>query len=588
MNVLSIYWSICSGAAVVRDGKVIAATHEERFTRGKNDDAYPVQAIEWCLQHAGITAEELDGVAVASHHQDYFHQLTRPGGWNIGNYVEEQHKYWKPTLLEGRDVRYEEAMGHLADRDQYPREYWGDESRGADTFGEDRRRITAEHLGLPLDKVTTIEHHRAHAYYAYHASPYRGREVLAFTIDASGDGLNATIGVFDRDGNYQRKYSTDQCYIARFYRYMTLVLGMKPNEHEYKLMGLAPYGKEKYGQSALELFRETLYVDGLDFKWKVRPSDSYFWFRERMEGQRFDNIAWALQAWVEEMLEQWVANAVETFGIRDILVSGGVAMNIKAMGRLAALPGVNEIFVPGSGADESLAIGAGLCLADDMNVTWAADGAPAIANLYLGPEYGEEEEREALRALDTDRYRIIDAFDEETVVERLLAGDVIGRCCGRMEFGQRALGNRTLLADPANPLIKEKINAMIKSRDFWMPFAPIMLDRYQERYLKAPRLDSPYMTIGFDTTEEGYDAMRAACHPADKTARAQILQEKMNPAMYRLLEAFARESGRGALLNTSFNIHGEPIVNSPAEAVDVLNRTALDGLLLNHFLIVKI
>lgn len=589
MNILSIYWGICAGAAIVRDGHVIAAIHEERFSRQKNDDAYPQRAIEWCLKEAGLSVEDLDGVAIASHRQDYFHQLTRPGRWSVANYIEEQHNYWRPVLIEGRSVEYEDVLEHLADRKQYPEWYWTDTTRNNATFSVDRKEITARHLGISEQKIVTIEHHRAHAYYGYHASPFRGENVLAFTIDANGDGHNATIGAFDESGRYERLFSTDQCFIARYYRYMTLLLGMKPNEHEYKLMGLAPYGKEKHGQQALEVFRQTLYVDGLNFKWKIKPTDSYFWFRDRLEGQRFDNVAWALQTWVEEILAKWVGNAVAHFGIDTVLVSGGVAMNIKAMGRLASLPGIRKFFVPGSAADESQAIASGLCLYDDLRKDQAWPGArqPAISSLYLGPAYDEKAELAALAVLDTEKYEILDRFSDEDVVERLLAGDVIGRCCGKMEFGQRSLGNRSLLADPANPNIKEKINAMIKSRDFWMPFAPIMLDTYKQRYLAAPDVDSPYMTIGFETTPEGYESMRAACHPADRTARAQILTESMNPAMYRLLTAFSLRTGRGALLNTSFNIHGEPIVTSPVDAIDVLMRSALDGLLMERYLVLR-
>jgi carbamoyltransferase len=588
-NILSIYWGICSGASIIRDGYVVAAVHEERFSRKKNDDSFPCMAIDWCLKETELKACDLNGVAVASHHQDYYHQLTRPGGWSVKNYLEEQHLYWKPLLLEGGAPSYIDVMGHLADHDQYPDWYWKDKSRSDTTFPQDRKFIVAKHLGVAEGVVSTIEHHRAHAYYAYHASPFYRQQTLAFTIDANGDGLNATIGVFDEGGNYKRLFETNQCFIARYYRYMTLLLGMKPNEHEYKLMGLAPYGREKYGHKALELFRDTLYVDGLEFKWKIKPSDSYFWFRERLEGHRFDNIAWALQTWVEELISQWVSNAVSVFGIDTVIISGGVSMNIKAMGVLASLPCIKDFFVPGSAADESLAIASGLCLYDDLKKIQIQNNLlrPTISNLYLGPNYDEKEELAALSLIDPDSYDVFDNFNLEDVAERLLAGDVIGRCCGRMEFGQRSLGNRSLLADPAIPYIKEKINSMIKSRDFWMPFAPILLDSFKNEYLARPIVDSPYMTIGFDTTSKGYDAMRAACHPADRTARAQILTNSMNPSMYKLLQCFALKSGRGALLNTSFNIHGEPIVCSPAEAIDVLKRTSLDGLLMDRYFILR-
>ena len=182
---------------------------------------------------------------------------------------------------------------------------------------------------------------------------------MAFTVDGSGDGLNATIGKFDKNGTYVRLYHTDQCFIGRIYRYMTLLLGMKPNEHEFKVMGLAPYGRRKYAEKALQVFKSTLYVDGIDFKWAQKPTDSYFWFRERLEGIRFDTIAYALQIWVEDLLTEWFTNAIEKFGIDKVVVAGGVAMNIKAMGKIASLPCVRDIFIGGSASDESMAISAG-------------------------------------------------------------------------------------------------------------------------------------------------------------------------------------------------------------------------------------
>ena len=184
--------------------------------------------------------------------------------------------------------------------------------------------------------------------------------------------------------------------------------------------------------------------------------------------------------------------------------------------------------------------------------------------------------------------QIIEQPSHEETAKLLAEGMVIARCAGRMEFGARALGNRSILADPRELRVKDKINAMIKNRDFWMPFAPIVLDRYVDRYLINPKgLQSPHMTIGFETTEEGFDAMIAACHPADKTARPQILTKDVNPEVYALIEAFEEITGCGAVLNTSFNLHGFPIVNTPAEALDVFTRSGLDGLLLAKYLILK-
>lgn len=589
MNILSIYWGICSSAALYQDGVIIAAAHEERFSRVKNDDAFPCKAIDFCLSYAGVRAEQLDQAVVSSLHQDYYRQLMRVGRWSIDDYLREQREYWRPILLEQQSPDFLRVFNDRADYDQYPQDYWRDADPAG--YGQERATILASYLGLGQDKVDCIEHHTSHAYYSYYASPFRGEPVLAFTVDGHGDGLNASIGIFDAEGHYQRVYASNDCNIARIYRYMTLLLGMKPNEHEYKVMGLAPYGKASHARRAYEVFSRTLCVDGVDFRWRETPTDSYYWFRDRLEGLRFDSIAWGLQKWVEELLCQWVDNAVRRFGIGKIVLSGGVAMNIKAMGEIAKLESVQDVFVGGSAGDESLAISSALCCAERMDPDWHGADMQPISNLYLGPEATKTEEFEALSALPGRRYQVEEKPQVERLAELLASGKVIARCVGRMEFGQRALGNRSILADPANPAnprVKETINRMIKNRDFWMPFAPVILDRYDQTYLNNPKnLQSPYMTLGFETTVNGFEAMTAACHPADASARPQILSRSANPDLYALLEAFEALTGRGALLNTSFNLHGSPIVNSPEQALDVLENSGLDGLFLNHFLVLK-
>ncbi|MGH2278599.1 carbamoyltransferase C-terminal domain-containing protein [Aliarcobacter sp. ERUVET-7] len=587
MRILSIYWGICSSASIYVNGKVIAATHEERYTRIKNDDSFPINAIEYCLREAGITSQELDYAAVASEMQDFHHQLTRASKWSIDDYLKEQREYWKPLLYENKKLEFTEVFDYLKDYEQYPSEYWKNSESTPENFYEDRASILAEYLGINRNKVKRIEHHKAHAYYSYYASSFRNEKVLSFTVDGHGDGLNATIGIFDEKGHYTRVFETNQCYIARIYRYMTLLLGMKPNEHEFKVMGLAPYGKAKYGQEAYEVFANTLYVDGIEFKWKEKPTDSYYYFKEKLEGIRFDNVAWGLQTWVENLLKDWVRNSINKFGIKKVILSGGVAMNIKAMGEIAKLPEVEDIFVGGSASDESLAISAGICLAEEITSSWTNNIYP-IDNLYLGAQASIEAETEVVSNLDESLYTIIKNPMAKNVAEVLTNGKVLARCAGRMEFGQRALGNRSIIADPKDLRVKETINKMIKNRDFWMPFAPIIMDKYTNIYLKNPKeLFSPYMTIGFDTTEDGYEAMTAAAHPADKSARPEMLTKELNEEVYSIMEEFEAMTGRGAILNTSFNLHGFPIVNTPKEAIYVLENSGLDGLILNYYLIMK-
>jgi carbamoyltransferase len=291
-----------------------------------------------------------------------------------------------------------------------------------------------------------------------------------------------------------------------------------------------------------------------------------------------------------------VKNAVSHFGIGTVVLSGGVAMNVKAMGKIASLPEVKRFFVAGTGSDESLALGATFCLAEDLagGKEKLTGGKENSCSLYLGSWNTSEEEQAFLRGVRNDpAYEVVDKTTFEFIAELLAApplgrGLVLGRCAGAMEFGQRALGNRSIIADPINPAVVPRINQMIKNRDFWMPFAPVVLDSYSEKYLINPkRITSPHMTVGFETTSEGWKAMPAACHPADHTARAQILYHQDNPALYGLLQAFAEKTGRGAILNTSFNLHGYPIVNTIADGWDVFTKSGLDGLLLADSLVLK-
>ncbi|EMO45787.1 carbamoyltransferase C-terminal domain-containing protein [Leptospira santarosai] len=600
MKILSIYWGICSSASLFIDGKVVASVHEERFTRFKNDDSFPSNSIKYCLEAANISSSELDGAAIASFSSPIDDIMLSKSQWTIDDYLKEQHLRWKPFLVNGEKVLKsvletfpEKKRAQINSVSEYFKnlENLPFEERQS-KYDIDREQILAEFLSIDKVKVKRIEHHRCHAAYSYYASKYRNKPVLALTVDGWGDGKNATIGIFDEKGKYSQVYESDQCAIGRIYRYMTLMLGMKPNEHEFKVMGLAPYGKEAHAKKALDVLRNTLYVDGKEFKWKEKPKDSYFWFKERFEGIRFDNIAFALQKWTEELLVEWVRNTINNYKIHDIVISGGVAMNIKAMGKIADLPEVKSLFVGGSASDESMAISSGICLAEDLtnelSMGWNSNTVEPLTRLYLGPSASLKEEQRAVGGLDEMKFEIIESPENDHIAKILFEGKILARAAGRMEFGQRALGNRSILADPIHLKIKEKINSAIKSRDFWMPFAPVVMDIFSKRYLLNPKdLESPHMTLSFDTTEEGYNAMSAACHPADRTARAQILKEHDNPELYSLLKAFERLTGRGALLNTSFNLHGFPIVNTPLEAIDVLMNSGLDGLILNHFLILK-
>ena len=207
---------------------------------------------------------------------------------------------------------------------------------------------------------------------------------------------------------------------------------------------------------------------------------------------RFDSIAFALQNWTENLLCKWVKNAIAESGIKKLVISGGVAMNIKAMGKIAEMDCVDDLFIGGSSSDESLAIGSAICLAEDLTPktgnSWDAKEVSFPDSLYLGPKATKKDENNVIsRIHNNSEFKIIEQPSYQETAELLAQGKVIARCAGRMEFGARALGNRSILADPRELRIKDKINAMIKNRDFWMPFAPIVLDSYAERYLINPK-----------------------------------------------------------------------------------------------------
>jgi len=586
MSFIGINWDHPSGASLLEGNKIKAGVCEERFSRKKNDMAFPANSIRYCMQCLD-NPKKIEAVGVASYEVSIFGMLYHYATMEIANHIREQHEVWYPRIYEGKEVDDALVFNDIWDTSQYPETYWSTYNASKrETYAADSLKIIADFIGIEQSKVKRIEHHLCHAYYGYFASPYRNESAVVVTIDGFGDGLNATISVAE-NGRLKRIYATDKCVLGRIYRHITLLLGMKPLEHEFKVMGLAPYAKKKHSQKAFEVFSQILALDGIEFRWKRKPKDSYFHFQRELEGLRFDNIAAGLQWWLEDILCQWITNIIRETKIDTIVISGGVSMNIKAMGEVAKLPEVKRFFVPGSGSDDSNCIGAAIGAKIERN-EGKIEKSVIIPSLYLGPDVSDGL-CDVIRSAETKQeYIVYKNPINKQICEFLIKGLVIGRCVGRMEFGQRALGNRSLFADPINPDIIAKINSMIKNRDFWMPFAPVILDKYVDRYIKnSKHIKSPHMTVGFETTEEGYFCMKAACHPADKTARPQILCRDDNPDVYALIECFADMTGRGALLNTSFNLHGYPIVTTAAEAYEIFESTELEGLLLPNVLIMK-
>ena len=268
MKILSLYTHYPSSASIIINNKIVAATHEERFTRIKNEIIFPINSIKYCLREAKTKISELDYIAVASFISPFEDTITRKNQWTVKDYLKEQNFIWKPYLIDKTDKNKKSLLDVFPEKinfNMYPKNYWKNNYKKKNIqkkYLTDRIDMISKYFNIDKSKVIRLDHHTCHAFYSYYISPFKNKKVLSLTVDGFGDGLNSTIGIFNKKGEYKRVYKTNICAIARIYRYMTLLLGMKPNEHEYKLMGLAPYGKEKYGKKALEVFRNTLQVKG--------------------------------------------------------------------------------------------------------------------------------------------------------------------------------------------------------------------------------------------------------------------------------------------------------------------------------------
>ena len=590
MYILSIHNGHNATAALAKDGQIIACVSEERVVNQKNFLGFPAKSIAKVLAMAGITAQELDLVCLPSRYGAPIHSSSGTKKdlgvalfvWlyqpiNVVRWVWGQLVYLIPSFsFIGR------FFYHLLAK-----------TVGVYTTYRERMFV-ADYLGIAPDKIINFEHHQMHAAAAYLASPYNREKALVFTLDGEGDLLCATVSIADK-GQLTRIAATfrEHSFGWVFY-YLTKYLGMKPMEHEYKVMGLAPYAKEKDVEPLYRKIEQLITLDQknpLEFCSLFNTQDTYRYLKKEMEGYRFDNIAAAFQKLLEERLCEWVSFGIRKTGIDTVIVSGGVFMNVKANQRVAALPGVKRFYVLPTCGDESLPIGA--CLTGYQlacsKASQSCDIEP-IKDIYWGPAWTSKQIAAFLEAGNYARKYSVTRLDnmEERVAQLLAEGKVVGRMAGRMEWGARALGNRSLLADPSNSDVVMILNEQMKDRDFWMPFAPSILQERANDYLENPKhLTSPYMMMTFDATPLGKTKLKAALHPYDGTLRPQILEESWDPSYYHVIKEFERKTGIGAVLNTSFNLHGYPIVYGPEEAMFVFEHSGLSYLALENYLIEK-
>jgi carbamoyltransferase len=579
MIVLGITETHCATAAILRDGVIVGCASEERFTRLKNDAGYPRLAIDALLRQCRLTPADIDGVALAgtqAYAREWMNRVLHDAA-----YAREYYGVRLEAPARGlrKKVRKLGARVGIADS-----------ARGKlELAPAERLAFVTEHLGIARDRIVTYDHHACHAAAAYFGSHFAGAPALVLTNDNSGDGLCATAST--AQGNaLERREATPSAAgsLGSFYSFVTLLLGMKFGEHEYKVMGLAPYAPAHLAERAEAALRELFDLEATvpaRFAWKRRGS-RYRLLLEATLGQRFDAIAAAAQRIVEDGLLRWARLMRERHGGDRLALGGGVFMNVKANGLIAEEDWLRDLFVFPSCGDESNAVGAAY-------LAYAARGGTAprpLGPAYLGPAIEAAEVEAVIRTRDlSTRYRV---SEHENIADRiadlLVSDGVVARCAGRMEFGARALGNRSILANPSDHRVVTLINKMIKNRDFWMPFAPSILREREADYVVNPKgFASPYMMLAFPTNPKRRDEILAAVHPQDGSARAHLVDQAWNPEYHQVIREFERRTGTGAVLNTSFNLHGEPLVGSPDDAVDTFERSGLPHLALDRWLISK-
>ncbi len=576
-----------SAAALVIDGKIVAAAQEERFTRTKHDPSFPKQAIAYCLRQAGIASKDLDYVGFYDKPLTKFERLI------------ETYLSFSPTGYRS----FRQAMPlWLKKKLHVPREIRD---------------------GLPGYKrrIVFLDHHQSHAASAFFPSPFDDAAIL--TLDGVGEWSTTCIGRGHANKLQLLKEIRFPHSLGLLYSAFTYYAGFRVNSGEYKLMGLAPYGEPKYKERILEHLID-LKPDG-----SMRMDMSYFNYCQglTMTGPKFNqllggpprrpespitqrdmDVAASIQAVTEEAMLRMAGHAHQLTGSKNLVLAGGVALNCVANGKILREGPFERVWIQPAAGDAGAALGAALFiwhqLLDRSRAVQTPDGQRGS---FLGPEFSDSEicavlnQQKAVYQSHASHERLCDA------VSKLIAsGNVVGWFQGRMEFGPRALGARSILADARNPNMQATLNLKIKFRETFRPFAPIVLQEYVDQYFEMEQnAASPYMLLtapvqsarrlkaettvpkfGIEQLREPRSDIPAVTH-VDFSARVQTVDRERNPLMHQLLSRFHEQTGCAVMINTSFNVRGEPIVCSPQEAYRCFMMTDMDALVIGKQMLLK-
>jgi carbamoyltransferase len=545
-----------SSACIVRDGELLFAVAEERLSRLKHDARFPQLAIQACLQFAGVVAEQLDEVCF---------------GWQTAGpvYRHDLKMYalgrWPITYLNVlNSTRHFVSMGH--------------QNSGARTF--------ARRFGPVKARMRFVDHHLAHAISAY---AYSGFDESAIVIMDGRGAWEATSIWHGRNGRIDHVLTIPfPDSIGGFYSAFTEYLGFVPNSDEWKVMGLAPYGQPGMNLDAfLDPEAEPYRVHAKRLNGGMTGLSSGISAvlgapraAESEIDDRHKNIAYAVQDYCERAMISVVRMALAKTKSRNLCLAGGVALNSKANGKILASGIVDKIFVQPAASDDGVALGAAL-------VPYLDNGGRlrmrAMRHAYFGPAFDDEAIEVALKTYKLRYTRVNDPAC--VAAELLVQGKILGWFQGRMEFGPRALGNRSILADPRDPGMTAKVNNAVKFREWWRPFAPSIKKEAAADFVESAT-DSPFMILTAQVRAEKRSVIPAVTH-VDGSARPQTVEKEINPLYWGLIDEFCKRTGVPVVMNTSFNLRGEAIVHTPTDAVRTFFSSGMDALVMGSFLVEK-
>ena len=569
MKILGISDIINAGAAVVVDGRVVSAVSEERLNRMKLTVGYPRRAIQTALDVAGMKPQDIDAITIAQKH-GYFYPETQPcPGW-----LELRPKGSRSRLMKLGSV-LSPIIGQLeASRGIY---------HAAKAYAT-RRRPAQFHEALRRDfgfehQARFYDHHYVHACCAYYTSDYD--DCLVVTMDGGGDSHSSHV-YSARGGKMEflkRVDSHDS--IGNYYSYITNICGFKTHRHEGKITGLAAHGTPEY----LDILRRFIRYEngGMRNVANVAFDAAVAKLREALPKDfNMGNLAASIQALLEEVAVAYVSEWLKRTGHTRVAVAGGVFANVKLNQRITEIEGLQELFVHPPMDDGGLPVGAAFAREHETNPF--RRGGSRLPNVYWGPGFTDAQIAEAVAGSGLQHRKSANIYED---IADLLAQDrVVCRFHGRMEFGPRALGNRTIMYQTMDPTVNDWLNKRMRRTEF-MPFAPATLVEHAERcyinYAKA-RDCSRFMTVTFDCTPEMRKTSPGVVH-LDGTARPQVIDRETAPDFYGILSAYHRKTGIPSVINTSFNMHEEPIICTPEEAIRSLKEGNLEYLAIGDWIV---